>query len=190
MLRVRRSQGAGSGLFLVLLGLWGALVPFVGPYFHYAYTPDRAWAMTAGRTVLEIVPGIITLLAGVVMFLTRSRFLLLVGACLAALAGAWFAVGGPAAASWTSLPATGKPAGHGARILLEQLGFFTGVGALIVFVAAVAIGRLTVLGAVAEADDWQELDDREPPAPRRNLTRITPVPVFRAQDDDEDDDYE
>ena len=38
-LRVRRSRGALSGLLLVLLGIWGALIPFVGPYFHYAYTP-------------------------------------------------------------------------------------------------------------------------------------------------------
>ena len=36
MLRVRRSKGAIGGLLLALLGSWGALIPFVGPYFHYA----------------------------------------------------------------------------------------------------------------------------------------------------------
>jgi hypothetical protein len=40
MLRVRRSRGVLSGLLLVLLGIWGALIPFIGPYFHYAFTPD------------------------------------------------------------------------------------------------------------------------------------------------------
>jgi hypothetical protein len=41
MLRVPRSRGALSGALLVLLGLWGGLIAFVGPYFHFAYTPGR-----------------------------------------------------------------------------------------------------------------------------------------------------
>ena len=40
MLQMRRKRGAFSGFPLILLGLWGALIPFVGPYFRYAYTPD------------------------------------------------------------------------------------------------------------------------------------------------------
>ena len=31
MLQVPRSRGAVSGLLLVLLGLWGALIPRIGP---------------------------------------------------------------------------------------------------------------------------------------------------------------
>jgi len=38
MLRIPRSRGALSGVLLVLLGTWGGLIAFVGPYFHYAYT--------------------------------------------------------------------------------------------------------------------------------------------------------
>ena len=34
MLQVPRSRGAICGLLLVLLGVWGALIPLVGPYFH------------------------------------------------------------------------------------------------------------------------------------------------------------
>ena len=51
MLQVPRSRGAVSGLLLVLLGLWGALIPLVGPYFHYAYTPTSAWTLTTGRVL-------------------------------------------------------------------------------------------------------------------------------------------
>ena len=40
-LRMPRSRGAVSGLLLVILGAWGALIPFVGPHFNFAYTPDR-----------------------------------------------------------------------------------------------------------------------------------------------------
>jgi hypothetical protein len=39
MLRIPRSRGALSGVLLILLGAWGGLIPFIGPYFHYAYTP-------------------------------------------------------------------------------------------------------------------------------------------------------
>ena len=53
MLQMRRSRGAFSGFLLMLLGLWGALIPFVGPYFDYAYTPDRAWTYNTGRLWLE-----------------------------------------------------------------------------------------------------------------------------------------
>ena len=33
MLRMRRSRGVVSGFVLMLLGLWGGLIPFIGPYF-------------------------------------------------------------------------------------------------------------------------------------------------------------
>jgi hypothetical protein len=195
MLRVRRSQGALSGGCLVLLGLWGALIPFVGPYFHFAYTPtpDRAWAVTAGRMWLEVAPGAVTLLSGAVMIISRFRLLVLLGAWLAALAGTWFAVGSLVAARWATLPAAGKPAGTGiARLLAEQLGFFTGLGVVIIFVAAAALGRLTVLGAREEEEEaWD--DYAEPKSePRvlesagagRGLARIVPVPVFRGRQRD------
>ena len=58
-MRVVRSRGALSGFLLLLLGIWGALIPFVGPYFHYAYTPERrrgSW--TSGRFWLEVLPGV------------------------------------------------------------------------------------------------------------------------------------
>ena len=50
MLQMRRSRGAFSGFLLILLGLWGALIPFVGPYFDFAYTPDKAWTRSEEHT--------------------------------------------------------------------------------------------------------------------------------------------
>jgi hypothetical protein len=191
MLRVRRSQGALSGACLVVLGLWGALIPFVGPYFHYAYTPtpDRAWAVTAGRMWLEVAPGAVILVSGAVMIISRFRLLVVVGALLAAFAGAWFAVGSLVAARWATLPAAGTPAGTGiARLLLEQLGFFTGLGVVVVFVAAVALGRLTVLASRDDTDTWDDVVEPqtepralEPVGAGRGLARIVPVPVFRGR---------
>ncbi|MGO8959832.1 MAG: hypothetical protein ACLQFR_21055 [Streptosporangiaceae bacterium] len=146
-LRVRRRRGALSGVLLVLLGIWGALIPFVGPYFHYAYTPDRTWAVTAGRMWLEVLPGAAALVTGIVVLISRLRPVAVFAAWLAALAGAWFAVGTVVAAHWTTLPDAGTPVGGPARMALEQAGFFSGLGVVIVFVAAVAVGRLTVIAA-------------------------------------------
>jgi len=33
---------------LVLLGMWGGLIAFVGPYFDYAYTPNSEWTYNTG----------------------------------------------------------------------------------------------------------------------------------------------
>ena len=67
MLQMRRSRGAASGFLLVLLGAWGALIPFIGPYFHYAYTPDTAWTYTTARLWLEILPGAAVFLGGILL---------------------------------------------------------------------------------------------------------------------------
>ena len=73
----------------------------------------------------------------------------MVGAELAAVAGAWFALGtvlsplSPAASTLNP----GSPAGNTVLMRqVEHLGFFTGLGVVIVFIAALALGRLTVVG--------------------------------------------
>ena len=149
MLQVPRSRGAVSGLLLVLLGLWGALIPLVGPYFHYAYTPDSAWTLTAGRVWLEIVPGVATFVGGIILLVSASRPLAMFGAYLAAAGGAWFALGMVIIPLWPAASTLdpGSPAGATTVLRqLEHLGFYTGLGVVIVFVAALALGRLTVVG--------------------------------------------
>jgi len=149
MLRVPRTRGAFSGLLLVLLGAWGGLIAFVGPYFNYAYTPDRAWVFNSGRFWLSVLPGALTVLGGLVVFFSANRAIAVMGAWLAALSGAWFVVGGPVSTLITAdgANAAGEPVGSTTAQALAQLGFFTGVGALIVFFSAVALGRFTVVGA-------------------------------------------
>jgi hypothetical protein len=148
MLPVPRSRGALSGLLLILLGAWGALVPFIGPYFHYAYTPDTAWDYTSGRLYLEILPGAATLLGGLAVLASRSRPTAAAGAWLAAVSGAWFAVGGILAPLWLAAGSAtaGTPVGGPTTRVLEQIGFFTGLGVVIVYLAALALGRFTIVG--------------------------------------------
>src|SRR6202046_218733 len=154
-LRVRRSRGALSGVLLVLLGLWGAMIPFIGPYFHYAYTPDKAWDYTSGRLWLEVLPGAAVLLGGIFVLASRHRLVGVLATWLAAAGGAWVTVRGPGATPWRSLPSAGTAVGGPARMVLEQIGFFTGLGVVIAFLAGLAMGRFTVVSArdvaVAEA---------------------------------------
>jgi len=149
LLRVPRSRGALSGFLLVLLGAWGALIPFIGPYFHYAYSPDRAWAYTSGRLWLEIVPGVATLLGGLILLISSLRPTAMMGAGLAAAAGAWFALSAVLHPLWPGVGSlsAGVPVGSTAALrVAEQIGFFTGLGLVIVFVAAFALGRLAIIG--------------------------------------------
>src|SRR5260221_13832065 len=73
MLRVPRSRGAMSGVLLVLLGIWGGLIPLVGPYVNYAYTPNHAWRITSGRIWLEILPAAGALLGGLIPLASKLR---------------------------------------------------------------------------------------------------------------------
>jgi hypothetical protein len=143
-----------TGVLLIILGAWGGLVPFVGPYFHYAYTPDKAWGYTSGRLYLSIVPGAAALVGGLLAVLASHRAVGLVGTLLAALGGAWFILGVPiialAVKSGSISPGSPLTGTLGSlssttRVFLEQLGFFTGTGVLIVFLAALALGRFSVV---------------------------------------------
>jgi hypothetical protein len=154
--QIPRSRGVLCGVLLVLLGAWGGLVPFVGPYFHYAYTPDRAWAYSSGRLYLSIIPGAAAVLGGLIVLSTRSRSVGVLGGFLAALGGAWFVVGYTVILAATKkttinpgLPFDSSVAGAipTIRQTAEELGFFIGLGVLIVFFGAVAIGRFSMIAA-------------------------------------------
>lgn len=148
MLRVPRSRGALSGVLLVLLGLWGGLIPFVGPYADFAYTPNNTWVWTSDRLWLNVLPAIAAGLGGLIVLLSANRAVALFGAWLAAVGGAWFIVCPIVSVLWKAagVSATGAPIGSEGRQVAEQLAFFAGVGALVLFFAALALGRFTVVG--------------------------------------------
>ncbi|WP_231992036.1 hypothetical protein [Mycobacterium sp. ACS4331] len=141
---IARSRGAASGLLLVLLGLWGALIPFVGPYFDFAYSPDRAWMWTDARGWLEVLPGAVAVLGGLMLAMSRNRATAMLGGWLAVAAGAWFIVG-RAFATMVDMGEIGTPAAATpAKTVVLELAFFSGLGALIVFLGAMALGRVSV----------------------------------------------
>src|SRR5918999_2728760 len=148
MLRVPRSRGALSGVLLVLLGLWGGLIPFVGPYVDFAYTPNETWFFNGDRFWLNVAPAIATGLGGLIVLFSANRAVAMFGGWLATLGGAWFIVGPTVSVLWkpTGTSATGTPIGDELRQVVEQLAFFLGLGAVIVFFAALALGRFAVVG--------------------------------------------
>lgn len=143
-MRIPRSRGAASGFLLIVLGLWGALVPFLGPYFDFAFTPDQPWTWTNARGWLEVLPGAVAVVGGLLMLTSRNRATAMLGGWLTVAAGAWFVVG-RALAGPLGLGNPGTPVADTdtKRVWLE-LTYFYGLGALIVFLGALALGRLSV----------------------------------------------
>ena len=142
-----RSRGAASGFLLILLGIWGALIPFVGPLFDFAFTPDREWVWTASRGWLEVLPGAVTVVGGFLLLSSRNRFTAMLGGWLTVLAGAWFVVG-RALAGPLGLGDAGAPvAATETKGVALELAYFYGLGALIIFLGALALGRLSIRSA-------------------------------------------
>jgi hypothetical protein len=173
--RIPRRRGGLCGLLLILLGAWGGLIPFVGPYFKYAYSPDKTWFYSSGRLYLSILPAAAAVLGGLLIAATRSRAVGTFGGLLAAVGGAWFLVGAPVVdivLKKTSIT-PGTPVPHGTTaagttsvwMFLETVGFFVGVGILIIFFGAIAVGRFSMLSHrdVADDDDFDYPDSTAKP---------------------------
>jgi hypothetical protein len=180
MLQMRRSRGAFSGFLLILLGLWGALIPFVGPYFDFAYTPDKAWTYNTGRLWLELLPGAAVFLGGVLLMAARGRHTALFGALLAVAAGAWFTLGPVLSPLWNNHVAMGgSPASSTVYMrIMEQLGFFTALGIVIVLVAGTALGRIaSVTSGISVAEPVEEVPEATVPVATNGARTTTARPV-------------
>lgn len=166
-MRAPRSRGMLSGLLLVLLALWGGLIPFLGPYFDFGFGSSDAWVYSTDRLVLSILPAIAVGLGGLILMTTANRPVAQFGGWLAALGGLWFVVGNTIAALWNM--GMGTPLGGETRQVAERLSFFEGLGAVMLLLAGLALGRFLVIG-VREArradrerrpvDDRVRADDR------------------------------
>jgi hypothetical protein len=168
--RIPRSRGCVCGVLLILLGLWGGLAPFVGPYLHFGYTPDTAWAYNSGRLYYSIIPGAVALLAGVLITITRNRGVAIGSGALAALGGAWFVVGNGFVTDVLhrsishGVPLLAGVSGANAvdlRSYLELVSLFTGLGVVIAVVGAIVIGRFSLVAAKDVVAD----DGYQPPYP-------------------------
>ncbi|WP_371953475.1 hypothetical protein [Actinomadura monticuli] len=167
-MRAPRTRGVLSGVLLVLLGLWGGLLPFAGPYFGFGFAPDDTWVYNIDRLELSIAPAAATVLGGLILLFSANRAFAMFGGWLAALGGAWFAVGPLVARLW-DVQGIGAPLGAGeGKVLAEQMSGFTGLGVVIVFLAAFALGRFAVIGA-------RERSWADEPGPAGGATATQPI---------------
>lgn len=174
-LRVPRTRGAISGMLLMVLGAWAALVPFIGPYFGFGFlpAPNNAWYWTAARGWLEVAPGAAAFVGGLVLLLSAHRVMASFGGWLAAAGGAWLVVGPSLAGQLSLAVGAPDPLANSAVQTLEQLFYFYAVGAAIVFFAAFALGRLSVHGvreaqaAARRAEDERLAEERRLEEQRR-----------------------
>jgi hypothetical protein len=152
-MRLARSTGAVSGLLIAVLGLWGGLIPFIGPYFDYSFGVNSTWHYTSDRLWLSILPAVAAIVGGLLLFLAASRVMGILGGWLAVLAGAWYIVGPSVSLTWESgTGPIGRPLFGSTRQMLELVGYFYGLGALILGLGAFAIGRFASRPRVAEEE--------------------------------------
>jgi hypothetical protein len=143
-LHMPRSRGAVSGLLLLILGAWGALVPFVGPYLHLSYTPGEAWVWSTARAWLEVFPGVTAAAGGFLLLISGNRATAMFGGWLVVIAGAWFIVG-RTLSSTLRLGDVGQPiAATDAKRAVIEIAYFSGPGTLIVFLGGAVLARVTI----------------------------------------------
>ena len=139
--------GAGfAGLVATLLGIWGGIIPFIGPSFAYSADGSTAWNMTSAHLWLAVIPGAIAFACGLLISVEvprsvagAGRGVSMLGGVGALLSGAWFVIGAVAwpvvtSASHYYLPATPL------RELGYQVGYGLGPGILIILAGAFALG--------------------------------------------------
>jgi hypothetical protein len=162
-MRIARSTGVVSGLLIAVLGIWGALAPFIGPYFDYSFGVNSTWHYTTDRLLLSILPGAAALVGGAMIARASSRPSGAFGAWLALLAGAWFAIGAALSRIWEHAASPiGGPLFGSTRQALELIGCFYGLGIVVVALAAFAAGRIISRPALAGRGDPYFAVERDP----------------------------
>ena len=150
--RIPRRRGATIGLLILLLGVWGALIPFVGPYFNYQIGTTSTWDWSVQRLWLSVLPGVAAAVGGLIMLLSTRRSTASFGGLLALAGGLWFVIGPSMSMLWNhGLQATGPAFGDTGTRVIEWIGFYYGTGALITLLSAYGLGFLAALPVTDEA---------------------------------------
>src|SRR5437667_2307997 len=109
---IPRRRGAATGFLVLILGVWGALIPFVGPYFNYQIGTTHTWDWSADRLWLSVLPGAAAALGGFIMLFSRRRSTASFGGLLALAGGLWFVIGPSMSILWNDgVQATGPAFG-------------------------------------------------------------------------------
>ncbi|MGN6175891.1 MAG: hypothetical protein ACTHPS_23525, partial [Streptosporangiaceae bacterium] len=112
---------------------------------------DKAWVYTSGRLALSVLPGALVLLGGLLVL--SSAGAAAIGGFFAAVGGAWFIIGaevmsvampGGAYVPGSPVVTSGSMFAPATMRLIEHIGFFSGLGLVIVFLGALALGKAAI----------------------------------------------
>jgi hypothetical protein len=176
-----------TGFILIVLGLWGGLIPLIGPYFGYAFGSHATWDLTMNRFWLDVLPGAAVVVGGLMLIWSGHRLSGTVASWMAMAGGAWFAVGPAFSRLWEHGPGPiGVPLFGHTRQTFELIGYFYGLGIVVMGLAAFALGRFVSRPALVEEPTVTQPDPAvaepvasEPVGPESVATRrpITGVPA-------------
>jgi hypothetical protein len=133
------------GILMILLGVWGGIVPYVGPIFGYSADGSSSWVWNSSHGILALVPGAAGVVAGLIVLSRASRSTvgggrigLAFAGLLATAAGGWFVIGPPA---WRVIHSTTYfVSAAPLRELAFVVGYSLGVGLLLVWCGAFVVG--------------------------------------------------
>lgn len=152
---VGRTTGVSmTGATAALVGVWGAIAVFVGPYFGFRPTTGTTWDWTVDNGMLHVGPGALALLGGLLLLAfgparraARGGALVL-PALMLIVAGAWFVIGPVAWPTFESGPAF-APALDAGRNLLNQACASLAPGLVLAALGGMAM-KASMVGAVVE----------------------------------------
>lgn len=140
-----RPAGAGvAATGAVLVGIWGAIAGYIGPYFGYRPVSATAWDWNAQNGLLHLAPGALAVLAGLLLLSVgparggARRAALAVPTVLLAAAGAWFVLG-PVAWPLIGTGPAYAPTVGAATNFLNQAGSALAPGLVLMLAAGMAL---------------------------------------------------
>lgn len=141
------------GALLIITGLWGGLIPFVGPTFNFSMGSTPAWTWNESHATLHVAPAVTAILGGALLIVGVGRLVAGMGGLLAMLGGIWFVIAPSLHPLWaSSASASGSSMGgmsmmsmggahtSATKSALEGLAYHYGTGAIIAVLGALALG--------------------------------------------------
>ena len=134
------------GIATVLVAIWGAIAPFIGPTFGFSADGASAWNLSGAHLLLGVLPGAVAFVAGVLILLIAPRTISWSGrgrSPVQVSSPSWLAPG----SSWDHWPGRSCPlpaATSSSQVrfaeLAFQIGYSYGPGLLIAMAGAFTLG--------------------------------------------------
>jgi hypothetical protein len=155
---------------LTAVAAWGGIVVFVGPTFDFLMgNTTEPWVWNQNHATLHFAPGVAGMLGGLLLLAATTRGMERLGGLIALATGVWFVIGPSLEPLWQSSVGSADAIGASGSTtmrVLEAIGYQYGTGAVMVMLAAFALGLLATAPAVVAPAPAQET------APRRRRPRL------------------